>query len=266
MIKSSDLFREEWSPILRDQKGIRVLNLGSCNVSRWPDIQESVVRNSDALESFTIGGLSFGQIWDCSVFQSCLRLRTLSIEISHSNKINLAMLPLQLKSLHVFGPVPKYEIVGIGDTLIGLESLKFTHLGRIAEFNNAEEDKVTLDMFKNLLQLPNLRALSFVTCSTISIDWDIISLWCASVEGTPGFIYAEKYFQTHGEFFRNGISVELSDEFKRDALDWTTVPMISLADMESSPSSVLSSSPPDSTDSDLLHGPPQTPDAPDTPH
>jgi hypothetical protein len=186
--------------------------------------------NSLALESFTIGGLSFGQIWDCSVFQNCLKLRNVAIEISHSNKINLAMLPLQLKSLKVFGPVPRYEIVAVAEVLMGLEEVKFTHLGRIAEFNNAEEDMVTLNVFKALLKLPNLKSLSFVTCSTISIDWDIISLWCASVDGTPGFLFRETYYQTHGEYFRNGISIELSDEFKRDNFDWTLVPLI--MDME----------------------------------
>lgn len=223
-------FREEWSPILREQNGLKIMNLGSCNVSRWNEIQGAVMTNASCLESFTIGGLSFGQIWDCAVFQTCSLLRNLSIEISHSNKVNLAMLPLQLKNLHVFGPVPKYEITAVAETLVGLESLKFTHLGRIAEFNNAEEDKVNLDVFKALLQLPNLKSLMFVTCSTISIDWDMISLWCTSVAGTHGFSFSEKYFQTHGEYFRNGISVELTDEFKRDAFDWSSVPMLAISD------------------------------------
>lgn len=128
----------------------------------------------------------------------------------------------------MFGPLPRHEIAAIAENLLGLEHLKFTHLGRIAEFNNFEEDRITLDIFKTLLQIPNLKSLNFSTCSITSLDWDTIGLWCASADGTPGFSYSEKYFQAHGEYFRNGITVDFNDEFKRDSFDWGAVPSILL--------------------------------------
>jgi len=150
-----------------------------------------------------------------------VNLEELSIEISHTHKINFGMLPSNLKSLSVFGPIQRSEIEAIADMLISLKYLKFTHLGRISEFNEAIDDKVTLDVFKRLLRIPSLRLLSFTTCSAISIDWDMISSWCSKVNKEEnGFVFYERFSQLHGEYMRNGITIELTDAFKRDEFEW----------------------------------------------
>jgi hypothetical protein len=214
-------FREEWAPLLRRQNRIEDMRMGSCNVSRWTDIHQAILENRSTLKSFSVGGLSFGQIWDCAVFQNCTVLDNLSIEISHTHKINFSLLPSHLKVLSVFGPVQRSEIEAISDVLLSLTHLNFTHLGRISEFNEARDDQITLDVFKRVLHLPSLTSLSFTACSTISIDWETIAGWCSRVKrDVSGFLFYEKFSQLHGEYIRNGISVEITPAFKREEFNW----------------------------------------------
>jgi len=121
--------------------------------------------------------------------------------------------------LHVFGPLAKHEIVSIPNRLSNLRSIKFSHLGRIAAFHEAQEEKITLPVFKALLQLPKLNTLAFIVCSTVSMDWGHIVGWCRSVD-TPGITYEEHFYQLHGEQFRNGITVRIAEEFPREGFDW----------------------------------------------
>ncbi|ODN01125.1 hypothetical protein Ocin01_05555 [Orchesella cincta] len=212
-------FREEWAPLLKTQFNIINLDIGSVNVSRWDDIRQVIIRNSATLQSFTIGGLSFGQVWDCSVFESCHSLTTLSIMISHSHKFNMHKIPQQLLNLHLFGPVSMEEIMSIAENLVNLDTLKFSHLGRIAIVGGPEDERVNIALVKALLKLPKLTLLSFVVCSSLSIDWDRIAQWCRNIEGDD-IQLEEHFYQMHGENCRNGLTLKISENFDRGGFDW----------------------------------------------
>lgn len=212
-------FREEWAPILNTQFNIKLLDIGSVNVSRWEDIRQTIARNASSLENFTIGGLSFGQVWDCSIFENCFALQSLSIMISHSHKINVHKIPQQLQHLHLFGPVSRDEISTIAENLVNLNTLKFSHLGRIAVVGGHEDEHINLGVVKSLMKLPKIMNLSFVVCSSLSIDWDHIAQWCRSIEGNDVEL-VEHFYQIHGENCRNGITLNISSNFNREAFDW----------------------------------------------
>lgn len=212
-------FREDWAPILRTQFNLKNLDIGSVNVSRWEDIRQAITRNSATLETFTIGGLSFGQIWDCTVFEDCLTMVQLNIMISHSHKVSLHKIPQQLQHLHLFGPVAQEEIMAIAENLVNLDTLKFSHLGRIAILGGPESERITIETVKALMKLPKLTVLSFVVCSSLSIDWDKIAQWCRTIEGND-VVLEEHFYQMHGENCRNGLTLLMSNGFDRGAFDW----------------------------------------------
>jgi len=214
-------FREEWVSIFNNQNNLEILDVGSVNVNRWDNIMEGIFRNSATLKSFSMRGLSFGQSWDCSVFQNCFCLDSLAIEICHSPKINFNMIPPQLNSLSVWGPLTIAEMIAIAQNLINLTMLKFSNLGRSASMIVNDDEKVDLSIFKTLLQLPLLKTLCFNVCSSVSVEWGPIATWCRA-NASQGFRFEQHFYQMHGEEIPDGITITTNDNFQREGIRWTS--------------------------------------------
>jgi len=213
-------FREEWAAFFHNQDHLEVLDVGSVNVNRWVEIHQGIMRSATTLTHFNMFGSTFGNEWDCTVFQNCTLLQSLTLEIRNSPKVNLAHLPIQLSHLDLWGPIILPEILSILG-LVNLQFIKISNLIISGALDEPEDDKIDLETFKALLQLPDLKTLIFASCTRFSLDWSRITHWCAANSAT-GLSYEKHYFHNriHGTSTPDGITVTLSPNFERDSSRW----------------------------------------------
>lgn len=186
-----------------------------------------ITRCENTLQKVEIQGRTFGVPWECDVFNECIKLETLHLNLSLSPKRLIDTLPRTLTELELDGPIELSELEHL-ERLTSLRKLSLNSLGMnlmILFPGNGEEpeqngDTLSLRLIFDLISnMEHLELISFKDCSQDALEWTKINPWCHGLSSQyPAITFHEHYYDIHGQRIQHGITLKFPPNFNRQEL------------------------------------------------